>query len=60
MYLTTLRIISGPPGYCDTDYEELRTAEWPTDEELREFVRVASESYSDVRRRSTHTVKLDA
>ena len=60
MSMTTLRTRSGPPGLSDTDYEYLYTDEPPTEEELRDFARRASQSCSDVRWTSTHTAKLDA
>ena len=40
-FVTTVVVRSGPPGYCDLDYEYFCTDEYPTECELDEFEREA-------------------
>jgi len=46
MYLTTISVRNGPPGYCDTDYEYLYTTEFPTEEEFVQFVCESCKHYT--------------
>ena len=59
-YCTTISIINGPPGYCDTDYEHMYTDTPPQADELRAFVQKNCAGYSFVRKIKTHTQKLDS
>ena len=60
MYLTTINVRNGPPGYCDTDYEYLYTSEFPTEEEFVQFVCESCKHYTHVRNITAHTVKLSS
>ena len=50
MFLTTIVILSGPPGFCDSDTEYFYTAKYPTKRELEQFVKTCYDSYSFIRK----------
>ena len=58
MYLTTICVRNGPPGYCDTDYEYLYTEDAPTEKFIEQFIRDACSHYTHVRKITARTVKL--
>ena len=60
MYLTTICVRNGPPGYCDTDYEYLYTEDVPTEEFIQEFIRATCSHYTHVRKITRRTVKLSS
>ena len=45
-FVTTVVVRSGPPGYCDSDYEYFCTDEYPTECELDEFERETCSKYN--------------
>ena len=57
-YCTTIRIMNGPPGYCDTDYEYMYTDTPPLHEEIRAFINKHCAGYSHVRSISTDTQEI--
>jgi hypothetical protein len=50
MFLTTIVILSGAPGFCDSDEEYFYTAKYPTKRELQQFVETCYNSYSHIRK----------
>ena len=57
-YCTTVRIMNGPPGYCDVDYEYVYTDTPPTAEEQRAFINEHCAGYSHVRNIKTVTKEI--
>ena len=57
VFLTTVNVGNGPPGYFDVDYEYFYTDEYPTECELRQFENEAAQKYSmfHVRYTTVHT-----
>ena len=54
----TFRIINGPPGYCDTDYEYFVTKEEPTDDVIQELRHKACSKYTAIRSTSWEVKEL--
>ena len=54
----TFRIMNGPPGYCDIDYEYFVTNEEPTEDVIRELERKACSKYSAIRSTSWEVKEL--
>ncbi len=55
----TFRIINGPPGYCDTDYEYFVTKEEPTDEVIQKLSNQACSKYTAIRNTSWEVKELN-